>query len=114
MRDVESLCEQAGLGQGLKVDRRADLLRVAGSPRRLPAPRPLRDPLRGSKVGVLVRLGLHENRRADAVVGEAGDARITRRRARARTRSDAPPTDQVHPGSNAGTPSASATASTTG
>jgi transposase-like protein len=31
MRDVESLCEQAGLGEALEVDRRADLQRAAGA-----------------------------------------------------------------------------------
>jgi putative transposase len=38
MRDVESLCDQAGLGKALEVDRRPALLRAA---RAFRAPRPL-------------------------------------------------------------------------
>jgi len=73
MRDVESLCEQAGLG-AVEIDRGADLHRAARALCRLPAPRPLRRPPRravldaiflsvrpdGPKEGMLVAWGFTE------------------------------------------------------
>ena len=48
MRDVESLCEQAGLGKLSKSTAVADLHRAARALRGVPAPRPLRHPPGGA------------------------------------------------------------------
>ena len=76
MRDVESLCEQAGLGKLSKSTAAADLHRAARALRGVPAPRPLRHPAGGAvprrglsrrvrpdgpKEGVLVAWGFTED-----------------------------------------------------
>src|SRR4051812_28423150 len=90
MRDVESLCEQAGLGKLSKSTAARICSELPGALRDLSAPRPLRDPRRGAVPGRDLsggaaeraqgrragRLGLHRGRRACAVVGDAGDARV--------------------------------------
>jgi hypothetical protein len=98
MRDVESLCEQAGLGEAVEVDRGQDLQRTARALRAVPAPRPLRHPAggavpgrhlpcrpaRGAQGGRPGRLGLYRSGRARAALSDARDARIARGLARAR------------------------------
>ena len=104
MRDVESLCEEAGLGKLSK----STASRICAELReRFEAfyRRALYDihlaalfldaiflPVRpnGPKEGVLVRLGIHRERRARAGFGDAGDARVQGGLARARPRSDHP------------------------
>jgi hypothetical protein len=90
MRDVESLCEQAGLGKLVEVDRVADLRGVARALRGVQAPQPLRHPAGGvvprrdlhlgssrrAEGGRAGGLGLHRRRRARAAGGDAGDARV--------------------------------------
>ena len=101
MRDVESLCEQAGLGKLSKSTawRICDELRERFEQCKR---RSLYDTHvvalfldatfisvrpSGPKEGGW-RLGIHRRRRAGAVVGDAGDARVLRGLAGARTRSD--------------------------
>ena len=104
MRDIESLCEKAGLGKLSKstASRICEELRERFEA--VQAPRPLRGPpgravpRRGLPVGQAqwaqggrpCRLGLHRGGRARAFVGDAGDARVPRGLARPGARSDRP------------------------
>ena len=112
MRDVESLCEEAGLGktskstvsQGLRGAARA--LRGVQAPlalRRQPGrPVPRRDlpagPPQRPEGGRDLRLGDHRERRAGAGFRALGDARGQGRLARARPRPDRPRARRATPG----------------
>ena len=103
MRDVESLCEEAGLGKMTKSTRRGSARSCASGSTRS-GPRPLgrqagravpgRDLAAGPALRPEgrrdVRLGDRRDRRAGAGFGEAGDARVPRGLARARSRPDRP------------------------
>ena len=104
MRDVESLCEEAGLGKALEVDRVEDLLRASRALRGVQAPRPLRGQARrplprrdlpqrqtaGPEGGRPLRLGLHRGRRTRPGGGLPRDARVARGLAQPGTRPDRP------------------------
>ena len=104
MRDVESLCEQAGVGKLSKSTASRICQRAARALCSVPAPRPLRRPAGGAvsrrdlslgpperaQGGRAGRLGLHPRRRARAAGGDARDARVPRGLAGARARSDRP------------------------
>ena len=104
MRDVESLCEQAGLGKLSKTTasriceelkeryeafKRRDLYEVRLAALFLDATYLAVRP-DGPKEGVLVAWGFTRSRRARAAGGDARHARVLRGLARARTRSDRP------------------------
>ena len=92
MRDVESLCEEAGLGKLSKATASQDVRGAQGTLRAVPPPRPLRDPAgravprcdvhrrqagraEGGRPG---RVGVHRGRRTGAAGRVAGDARVLR------------------------------------
>ena len=98
MRDIESLCEKAGLGKLSKTTasriceelrerfeafKRRDLYDIGVAALFLDATY-LAVRYEGPKEGVLVARGLHRRRRARAAVGDARDARSARGLARAR------------------------------
>ena len=104
MRDVESLCEQAGLGKLSKSTASRMCEELKERFERFRAPRPVRDPAgravprrdvhrcatgraEGGRAG---RVGVHRGRRAGAVGGQLGDARVVRGLADPRPRPDQP------------------------
>ena len=103
MRDVESLCEQAGLGKLSKSTASRICEELATATRRSSAA-PLRHPAGGAvpgrdlhlrssqraQGGRAGRLGIHRSRRAGAAGGDARDARVLRGLAGARPRPDRP------------------------
>ena len=98
MRDVESLCEQAGLGKLSKSTASRICEELRERYEAVQAPRPLRHPAGGAvsrrdlhrgaprraQGGRAGRLGIHRAGRARAAVGDARDARVLRGLAGAR------------------------------
>jgi putative transposase len=92
MRDIESLCEQAGLGKLSKSTAQLICTELRERFEQFQAPRPLRGPAggivprrglplgpaRGAQGGGAGGLGIHRGGRACAAVGDAGDARVAR------------------------------------